>query len=853
MRRLDAAWVCATSLMVAVLAHVVIALALIGPLPATSVAGETWDGEGSNDDWTTGANWDGVRFGTSPPNDGTADLLFPATGGLVQTPLVDVPYSVRSLTFASGNGRFVILGAAELTIGAGGITNNDADIQALYGSVKLAANQTWAAPAGQLQIDAVNLNGFELTLAGTHPIDLPSLIVGAGDLALADAYASTVTMSGGSGSSNTYIGATSVTGGTLRLQKSGGATAVPGPLHISSGGTVILAASEQISHAAGTLVSIGNSGAMNLNGYTETLDALFLNGGNLTSGAGTLKIGQVLNLTGFSFISGNLSLGDVNANVTSLSQVTTGSSLIIGDVANGSLNVNTGGKVTSGTTTIGYQAGSTGAATLEGSGSKWTNGGNLRVGYGGTGTFDINAGADVSNATGEIGLLAGADGAVTVNGSGSTWTNIGALFVGQNGKATLNISNNGLVTATATSISSNSQINVTSGGRLAVTGNLTVNGTGNVTASSGGRIEAGNVFVAPSGGTATLTIAGPNTAFVQSGASTITIGHPTIGTAAINVRDGGVISSGNGAITINAAGAMLLDGAASAGTFNANGNMTVHGTLQVGNSSPGVGGALNINAGLMINGGGVHLSSGVLDAAAIEFANGGTFDFDGGTLHIDDFQNNLINQGGTLAPGHSVGHTKIIGNYTQLGAATMAIEIGGVISGQWDTISVTGNAILDGTLQVALLNGFQPVLGNSFTILTTTFGNVGGKFDTDPLPINAGLAFDVIYNSRSVVLQVVEATGLPGDYNEDGTVGAADYIVWRKNVGAPTINNRDPNGIGVIGQADYNFWRLHFGETSASGAAPISSASGAVPEPTSQRMLTLAILAIFSRRRTAVP
>ena len=52
-----------------------------------------------------------------------------------------------------------------------------------------------------------------------------------------------------------------------------------------------------------------------------------------------------------------------------------------------------------------------------------------------------------------------------------------------------------------------------------------------------------------------------------------------------------------------------------------------------------------------------------------------------------------------------------------------------------------------------------------------------------------------------------------GDYNGDGTVDAADYTVWRNNVGAPegTLPN-DPNG-GVIGSAQYETWKANFGSS----------------------------------------
>ena len=68
---------------------------------------------------------------------------------------------------------------------------------------------------------------------------------------------------------------------------------------------------------------------------------------------------------------------------------------------------------------------------------------------------------------------------------------------------------------------------------------------------------------------------------------------------------------------------------------------------------------------------------------------------------------------------------------------------------------------------------------------------------------------------------VSDPNPLPGDYNNDGTVDAADYVVWR-------------NGLGTTyTQSDYNVWRAHFGQTAGSGAALLSAQplSTAVPEP----------------------
>jgi len=56
---------------------------------------------------------------------------------------------------------------------------------------------------------------------------------------------------------------------------------------------------------------------------------------------------------------------------------------------------------------------------------------------------------------------------------------------------------------------------------------------------------------------------------------------------------------------------------------------------------------------------------------------------------------------------------------------------------------------------------------------------------------------------------------LLGDYNRDGSVDAADYVVWRKRLGAAiTLPNEDPTVTpGMVTSEDFDVWRSHFGET----------------------------------------
>jgi hypothetical protein len=76
------------------------------------------------------------------------------------------------------------------------------------------------------------------------------------------------------------------------------------------------------------------------------------------------------------------------------------------------------------------------------------------------------------------------------------------------------------------------------------------------------------------------------------------------------------------------------------------------------------------------------------------------------------------------------------------------------------------------------------------------------------------------------------APGLAGDFNDDGKVDAADYVVWRKTDGS---------------QAGYNAWRMNFGLNTGSGASLAGAAS--VPEPATCSLACLILLLVAPRRR----
>jgi Ca2+-binding RTX toxin-like protein len=62
---------------------------------------------------------------------------------------------------------------------------------------------------------------------------------------------------------------------------------------------------------------------------------------------------------------------------------------------------------------------------------------------------------------------------------------------------------------------------------------------------------------------------------------------------------------------------------------------------------------------------------------------------------------------------------------------------------------------------------------------------------------------------------------LPGDFNRDAAVDARDYVMWRKAMGTSTsaFTGADGNGNGLVDDADYAVWQTNFGNTLAASAS----------------------------------
>lgn len=119
-----------------------------------------------------------------------------------------------------------------------------------------------------------------------------------------------------------------------------------------------------------------------------------------------------------------------------------------------------------------------------------------------------------------------------------------------------------------------------------------------------------------------------------------------------------------------------------------------------------------------------------------------------------------------------------------------------------------------------------PSPGNNHTLQSFILRQAGTATDVRIPP-------GIIYDELRVGTSWADVTpGVPGDYNGNGTVDAADYVLWRK--GGPLQN--EVNQRGVTNAADFTEWRARFGNPGGPGVG----AAASVPEPTAAFLVAMA-------------
>ena len=319
-------------------------------------------------------------------------------GGTIQT-------GDSTLELDGTAGAFTV-GNEPLTIRGGGYTLPTANLGALRniagdniygGTVTMAVQSRINSDSGTLTLSnptSVSATNLTLVVGGAGNLTISGAIaLGTGGVAKGDA--GTLTLSG----TNTYSGATAVSGGTLTVDATGSITTASNILLTVTGATTV-------ANIAGTYTSTGGGGvAINSGGILNTSGTVSISGANnqailmgTAGGSGTWNVtgGSVsVNYASNGWGLGNGGVGTLNVSAGSVT--TAGSNVFnIGHAANstGNLNISGTGLVTinpgAGLFTLGTTSTSTATVNLDG--GTFVLGRNITKNATAVGTFNFNGG-----------------------------------------------------------------------------------------------------------------------------------------------------------------------------------------------------------------------------------------------------------------------------------------------------------------------------------------------------------------------------------------------------------------------------------------------------------------------------
>ncbi len=535
----------------------------------------------------------------------------------------------------------------------------------------------------------------------------------------------------------------------------------------------------------------------------------------------------------------------------------TGTHFYIGETTDGSLTIDNGSEVYSGTASIGD--GGNGTVTVTGVGSLWDtryvhpifHGSScLSVGSGSTGVLNIENGAVVQSFGASISGTSGSEGTVTVTGPGSRWEiSPDSIFSSHQGVSIggqLNILDGGVVTdnnVESLMVSTSGSINISGagstlstsfdtelkntviadGGKLVSVFNILLSGVASTTrvTGAGSSMDTPDLYVVES----TLLI--ENAGYVKSDYATIGgTAEPSTVTVTgfdtawesdnLDVYYGGVINIENGGRVFVGWGVFFPEPTNTA--------LTEPGTINL------TGGTLDLNDNYMI-------------CRADDVA----FNFTGGTLlnaKAIRLEHPFVQNGGTLAPGGSIGQTDIEGDY-DLNAGTLEIELGGV-GDPIDLVTATADIDIASTDTTLDLRALGPMAAGTYTVLESTGGTITGMFENIS-PFNLFGVNVTVNNTGSAVTVTLDSDLIFADPNGDGFVELDDLDIvlshWNQTVTAGDILSGDLDGDGFVGLDDLDAILTHWNE-----GTPPTEVLASVPEPATAVILFAGISALLKKR-----
>lgn len=193
-----------------------------------------------------------------------------------------------------------------------------------------------------------------------------------------------------------------------------------------------------------------------------------------------------------------------------------------------------------------------------------------------------------------------------------------------------------------------------------------------------------------------------------------------------------------------------------------------------------------------------------------------------------------------------------LGGYQQDAFSDLRIDLGGVALNQYDHMAITGDASLNGSLFVALVNGFALSKGQQFEILdiggirTGTFSGLAEGAEVGSFPVE----LFITYNGGDGNDVVLFTKGFTADFDNDNDIDGADFLIWQQHVGTSSgaVNgDGDADGDADVDGDDLAAWKTQYGSV-----APVVAAATATPEPAAAMLAVYAGAAIIGLRRKRI-
>jgi len=683
---------------------------------------------------------------------------------------------------------------------------------------------------GTLSNAVLGVLGHNAGSTGTATVDgAGSSWTNSGDIYVGNFGTGTLTIRNGGAVSNgiSFLGLRAGSTGTATVDGAGSSWANSGTLNVGYGGTGTLTIQNggAVSNIDGVLGNnAGSTGTATVDGTGST----WTNSGDLyvgRSGTGTLTIqnGGAVSNAGFGylgFVAGSTGSATVDG---AGSAWTNSSTLNVGYSGAGTLTIQNGGAVSDVTGVLGLGPGSTGSATVDGAGSTWTNSGDFYVGRSGTGTLTIRNGGNVSNVgIGYLGFTAGTTGTATVDGAGSAWTNSGELYVGNFGTGTLTIQSGGKVSDAdgyvgnnAGSIGSATVDGAGSAWTNSSTLNVGVAGTGTLTIKNGGTVSNAGIGLLGvyAGSTGTVTVDGAGSSWTNSGNVYVGI----LGTGTLTIRNGGAASS-PGVVTIGelagSTGTVTVDGAGSSFT---NSGLVVGsfgtGTLTIQNGGKANTYTSYINTGTTtVNGAGSswtnsgNLSVGNSRAGTLTIENGGAVSNVIGWIGVNAGSTGTVTVDGAGSVWTN-SDTLAVGQY---GTGTLTIANGGAVSTA-SGMQIAALAGSTGTLNIGAASGLAAAAPGTLTTPSVAFGGGTGRIvfnhtasNYNFAPIISGAGAVTVENGTTILAATNTYSGATtvngGTLAVNGTIASSAVTVNNGGMlgGNGTVGGVTINGGGVL-------------------------------------------------------